>query len=263
MSDLIDLETLNAYVDGELEPADAAVVMDAVAANPAIARELSALMRAKAALAESVEAPEIALPRGPAARPVAVRAALAAALVLGVALTAVLRVAAPGISGPLDIDWTVAAHNAWSSTGQPAMRPVTGAGLTTVSSRVTGQAYIPDLTSARLYIAHVGRQTGGKSGGALIVGYRGTRGCTVTLAVSQRLTGLSEEIRPVEASHIRGYAWRAGKFGYYVLAEGMSAARLKGIAYGIHEASLRHLPLTTETQSALARSRAQSPPCHA
>ena len=52
-----DWEALNAYVDGELEPAAAADVADRIAHEPAVARRAAALTGMKAALADTSDAP--------------------------------------------------------------------------------------------------------------------------------------------------------------------------------------------------------------
>lgn len=260
----IGWEILNAYADGELDAAAAAEVENAAANDHAIARQLDALAKIKAQLADSVDAPEIDIPVPPAVtvRPVRGRMAAAAVLVLALAAAVTMRMALPGMHDPLSARWVETAHNAWTaSTGG------NDAGAASVL-RVTGnigfdRIYIPDLSASRLRVAHVGHGKDTRHGPALIVGYRGTRGCTVTLAVSRRVAGLTASALPVSVGDMRGYAWRTGEYGYFVLADGMAAARLKGIASGIREASLRHLPLAPETRTALARSRAKSPPCRA
>lgn len=260
----IGWEILNAYADGELDAAAAAEVERAAADDPAIARQLAVLAKTKTLLADSIDTPEIDIPAPPpaTARPSRHRMAAAAVLVLALAAAVTMRMALPGMHDPLSARWVETAHNTWTAnTGG------NGAGAASVL-RVTGnigfdRIYIPDLSASRLRVAHVGHGKDTGHGPALIVGYRGTRGCTVTLAVSRRVTGLTAGARPVSVGDMRGYAWRTGDYGYFVLAEGMAAARLEGIAAGIRESSLRHLPLAPETRTALARSRAESPPCHA
>jgi hypothetical protein len=258
MTEIPDKALLNAYVDGELDAAAAADILETAAANPAVAHELSALMRAKATVAGIVDAPSLSLATPPQ-RPLGQRVAIAAALVLSLATAMMLHVFMPAAERALAADWTARAHESWTGTRVPADTPTLAAG----SVRAVSPAYIPDLSSAKLRIVHVGHQKLAGAGQTLIVGYAGTRGCRVTVAVSPRIAALTDEIRRFSAAGLTGFAWRAGNFGYYVIADGMSETRLTRIAGGIREASLRHLPLSSETQTALAVDRRRSPPCRA
>ena len=258
----ISWEILNAYADGELDAATAAEVERAAANNPAIAQNIAALARAKSLLADSIDMMEIELPAPPVTteRPTRHRMAAAAVLVLALTTAFVMRMALPGMHDPLSVHWVKTAHSNWTAnTG--GNEPATASILHVTANIGFDKIYIPDLASSRLWVAHVGHRKDPGHCAALIVGYRGTRGCTVTLAVSRRVAGLSAEALAVSIGDMTGYAWRTGKYGYYVLADGMAASRLEGIASGIREASLRHLPLSADTRIALARSRAKSPPC--
>jgi len=254
----IDRALLSAYVDGELDAARAADVMEAAAANPALARELSALARLKASLGESVEVP--ALEIGLAAPVRRRRYALAACVALLVAAAAVaLSLVLIGGTSSSDLAWVRAAHASWTGTAA-----ANGAAVPLrVSDRdIVPGAYVPDLAAAKLSIAHVG-ETRGPGGRAMVVGYRGSRGCKVSLIVARGAGRFSRDLEPLAIAPHRGFAWRAGKLDYLVVAEGMAEARLALIAKSIRETSLRRLPLDPATRTALARSRAASAPCRA
>lgn len=264
MSETTRWEKLNAYIDGELDDDAAEQIGALVAGDPAAAHDLAALRRVKVTLADSVEAPDFNVPE--ASKPVSqtgrVRWASAAVLALVVSAAVLLRIVTPGAGLPTDTRWLAIAHNEWvlgSASEDPVPLP------RKITSRRPGfdEVYIPELSSGRLYLAHVGQTGKPGHGHALIAGYRGTRGCTVTLAVTRRIDGLTEKLEPVIADSMKGFAWRIGNIGFYVVAHGMAKARLQSIAEGIRETNLRRLPLRSETRVALAKGRAENPPCRA
>jgi hypothetical protein len=59
----------------------------------------------------------------------------------------------------------------------------------------------------------------------------------------------------------RGYAWRGGKRGYLLLAEGMDEARLALLAETLRRFTLERRPFKPETRTALRESREHSAPC--
>lgn len=256
-----EIERLNALIDGELDSKARAETLDAVAAEPALARELSALGKLKAVVEDSVEAPDIALPAGSRnmkrlRRPAL---ALAASLVLAavVGLSWVLFGQGSAQDG-VPVAWAVEAHRSWDLS---ATQPESSALLRSVGVRA--DAYVPDLSAARLSIVHVGSRPAVGGGKALMVGYRGTRGCKVTLLVSSAPAGMTRKPVSFTFEQVHAVAWAAGNLGYMVLAEGMAPARFRLIAESIRQASLKHLPLDDRTRTALAQSRAASPPCAA
>jgi hypothetical protein len=257
----INRDLLSAYVDGELDPERAAEVMAAVARDPALARELSALTRLKAALGQSVAVPELEIAR---ARPVRGRhyaIAACAALLIAVAAVA-LSFALFGGAPSADLAWARAAHRSWSGTaaaaGAAVPLPVAGAPAAFVPG-----AYVPDLAAAKLSVVHVGRARGPAGGAAMVIGYRGTRGCKVSLIVTAGAGRFTRALEAVVLTPYRGFAWRAGRLDYLIVAEGMAQPRLALIARSVRATSLRRLPLDRKTRIALARSRAASPPCRA
>jgi anti-sigma factor RsiW len=265
----IDRALLSAYVDGELDVARAADVMAAAARDPALARELSALARLKASLGESIEVPvlDIDLARPAPRRRVAIAAyAACAACVAGLILALSFVLFGGGPSN--DLAWARAAHKSWTgATGTAAATaaaaPAAGARSAVVPGAYMPGAYVPDLAAAKLSIAYVGQARVQGSRRAMVVGYRGTRGCKVSLIVTRSAGRFTRTLETLEIAPHRGFAWRAGDLDYLVIAEGMAAPRLALIARSVRETSLHRLPLDQATRTALAKSRATSAPCRA
>ena len=255
----IDPETLSAYVDGELDNDRAADVLAAAAADAAVARELSALSRLKATLAAGIDVPALELPATPPVRRrwrVAI-AAMAAFVLVAAGVGGYLGYVAND-RGP-DPAWLAAAHASWSIEEAPAP----GAGGPLHAASIREGAYVPDLSSAKLSIVHVGRHDTGRGTRALVVGYRGTRGCKVSLIVLPDADGPATGLAPVAVPDLAGFTWRAGRLAYVILAQGMAATRLSLIAAKVMEASRRRLPLDDAARTRLAQSRAESAPCRA
>ena len=257
----LEIERLNALIDGELTSKERAELLDAVAAEPALARELSALGKLKAAVEDSVETPDIALPaRSRNMKRLRLPAlALAASLVLAAVVGLSWYLFGHGSTlGGVPVAWAVEAHRSWNLSAPKSESPVL---LRSVGVRA--DAYVPDLSAARLSIAHVGSRPTANGGKALMVGYRGTRGCKVTLLVASAPAGMTRKPVSFTFEQVRAVAWAANNLGYIVLAEGMAPARFSLIAESIRQASLKHLPLDQRTRTALAQSCAASPPCAA
>lgn len=271
---------LNAYADGELLPSDAAAVARAVAEDPALADQVATLARLKATVEELGQAPppaELAARRGAApqgknqgkdrsARPLrragawlGVAAATAAFIVLA---TALLIPADRETAEPAWRDLAVQLHQSWAQAeaGQAA-EPSAGALLVSLS-HLGRAAQIPDLSGARLTVGYL-RAIASDHGQGLHVGYRGTRGCRVSLIVLPAAAGLPQEPVLLAGAGDQTYAWRVGGLGYALLASGMDPKHYQVVLKTVHEASLKHAPVGPETRVALAESRARSRPCAA
>jgi anti-sigma factor RsiW len=254
----VTFETLNAYVDGELDAATAAEVARAVAEDPALARQVAALSRLRLAVAESIEVPPLAVPAPPSKSGRA--AAIAAGIALVVFIAGSILVAnfdrSPGAHW-LARTWQV--HHGWSveeATAQP--RP----GLQFAQfAEAVPDAYVPDLSASRLSLVHAaivpftGRQR------ALLAGYRGTRGCKISLLVFSSPRDLGEGLSAFYEDGNEAYGWRTASLGYVILSDGMDSARFRLLAETVHKASRRHLPFDEETRIALRNSRDYSVPC--
>jgi anti-sigma factor RsiW len=259
--DKITFEILNAYVDGELDAADAARVACAVAENPVVARQVSALSRLRLAVAGSVEMPPLSVPTQGGvlrARIPAIAASIAFAFFIAGSVL---------LSGLFDRDlragWLAEAwrlHHGWPVAGLAAGGPAFQ--FADYADAVPG-AYVPDLTASLLTVAHatVRPFSGGRR--ALVVGYRGTRGCKVSLVMFRGAQALSETIEDFHDGRNQAYAWRAGRLGYVILSDSMDTARFRELAASVRTTSRRHLPFDHETQLALRKSRDHSKPCAA
>jgi len=258
----VSAEMLNAYVDGELDPAGAAEVARAVAADPALAREVAALSRLRSALADSIEAPELSLPEP---RPRLHRGAVAAGIAAVFLLAGSLLVA--NLDRQSGAEWLAEAwqlHHAWSIEGATAQA---GARALAVrhAAAVPG-AQVPDLSASRLTLVHA--EIRAVSGGpAVLAGYRGTRGCKISLLVFEapeaQGESLGEALSPLQQGEDRAFGWRVGSLGYVMMSDGMDSGRFKLLAESVRRATRLGAPFDRETLVALRKSRDRSPPCTA
>ena len=254
----ITFEMLNIYVDGELDATAAAEVAQAVADDPSLAREVAALSRLRSAVAESIEAPPLSVPAPPSTggRTAAIAASIGFALfVAGSVLMSTLD------RGP-GADWLARAwqmHRGWSIEGVTAQ---TRASLLLAKyvDAVPG-AYVPDLSASRLTLVHV---TAGPLAGqrrALLTGYRGPRGCKISLLVFPSLGALNKELSPFRDGNNEAYGWRAGPLDYVIMSDGMDTGRFRLLAENVRHTSRQHVPFDEQTRMALRESRDKSAPC--
>jgi anti-sigma factor RsiW len=254
-------EQANAFVDGELDRDGRNDVLARAARDPRAAQELADLSRLKSVLEDASDVPDLDLSSitNPARsknrwrRAVAVAASLLLAFLTGAAWWWGTSPSSPpdGLPGA----WAVNAHDSWQEapSGKALLRPV----------GVKLDAHIPDLAAARLRIAHVGEIKAPAGAPALVVGYKGTRGCRVTLIVDTAPRGLKAAPVFVRTEALQAMIWRAGALRHQILAQGMDAERFRKIAESVRRSTLDRLPLNEETRMALARSRAKSVPCAA
>ena len=262
---MTDRETLNAYVDGELDPAQAAEVAERISRNPALAREVATLTRLKgaasAAFDTSVFVPILTEPARP--RRWRTASAAAAAIVLLVATgLAVWQEDRP--ASPVWLNAALLQHDTMAkATATDRLQP---AALAVASNF---QPFIPDLAAARLqpvaavpFLAGNGAATAG-----IAIHFRGTRGCKLSyfaFMLGTDETTLGEALAlldPRTTQGHEGHAWRVGEIGYVLLARGMDTGRLSTLAEMIHAASRKHRPLDEAARSQLAQNRAASRPC--
>ena len=256
---------LNAYVDGELDPARAEAVAKAVAADPEVAAQIAALQRLKAVAGRSVEQVPPSAPPYSAFRWRGWRygaAACLALLLLGAGLLLAERTAGPGGGAWIARGW--AGHEAWLAGGQGPEAQVEPAAVLAALSALGARAQVPQLDAARLRLDHVAVLPAGEEGGALLhLGYLGTRGCRLSLFVFAADADWPPDLAlPAEEARL-GVGWRVADLGYLVLARGMDRGRFELIAEKIGEATRRAAPFDDATRSALRRSREASPPCRA
>lgn len=256
----IPMEMLSAYVDGELNTEDSARVAEAIADNAELARQVMIISRLKFAVADAVDERVVTLPPKPFGR-TARRVAFAALALISIGLGTVYFQWAPSRSASPEA-MLAAAHTSWLAESD-----ITHIGelLNPVSASVAlMSAYIPNLTASSLEIAHVGLAPFTQQE-RLVVGYKGNRGCRVTLivqeAVQEENDGLTEKprLQPHEGKLLA--KWRVGALDYAMVSTGMSGTRFDLIVASVAEATVRHAPFNPETRMALMESRAHSKPC--
>jgi len=256
-------QQLNAYVDGELSASDAAAVARALADDKILAEVVATLSRLKATTQEGIE-PFALAPKRPRTRPW--RRAAIAASVAAVLIVAAVATLAPWMGPTEPPAWLAGAwqvHDTWAQTemASPPASVDSGVVLATLH-RFGPQTYLPDLSDARLTLSHLDIATMADMGGdALHIGYLGNRGCQVSLVLLPGGGGLSADLVRYDRGAGRGYAWRNGKRGYLLLAEGMDEARLALLAETLHRATLELRPFDPDTRTALRESRERSVPC--
>lgn len=261
----ISMETLSAYVDGELDTADCARVAEAIADDAELARQVMILSRLKSAVADAVDEQSVTLPPKsvlPTSFPrTARRVAFAVFALASVGLGAFYLQWLPWRSAAPEA-MLAAAHTSWLSESDIAH---TGELLNPVrASAALMSAYIPNLTASSLEIVHVGLSPFTEQD-RLVVGYKGNRGCRVTLIVHEAVREKNDDL--TEKPHFQTHdgkllaRWRVGALDYSMVSTGMSRTRFDLIIGSVADATVRHAPFNTETRMALMESRAHSKPC--
>jgi len=254
----ITFELLNAYVDGELDKAAAAEAARAVADSPRLARQVATLSRLRSALAESVDAPPMSVAVSPPAG--RAKTAIAASIAFLMFVTGSVLVSTYDRSLKADLlkhAWQI--HNGWSIDSPTPQAP---SGIVHAEyAKTIPEAYIPDLSAARLSLIHVEERPFSGNRKAFLAGYRGTRGCKISLTVFPAPLSIGEEISAVRDGKNEGYVWRSGPLGYVIMSAGMDSARFRILAISVRQTSRLHLPFDKKTRTALRTSRDNSAPC--
>lgn len=217
-----DHEAITALADGELTPAARAALERRMAAEPALRAALDDVLRAKTALAK-LHQPAAGPERGGSRTRPSLRAmAIAACLLLAV------------LGGGSGFWFTRA--NSWAAVPaelharlsertyvltERAERPL-------VASARGGLFRALDLSASRLFLVEV---EAGRTRGRETIGlhYRGRRGCRLSLVA------VAAEPEDADVSDVSGHdglarVWRAAGFHFFLLADGMDAARFGAIA---------------------------------
>lgn len=265
-------EDLNAYVDGELTEERAAEVAAALGRDPALADQVAALHRLKGAAQGLVEEGGIDLPmeKRQAAAWLRSGMALAASLAMVFLLGGLWILLSP--PPERHVVWATQAwvtHANWPETASDGTGhqggEQTGA-LRLAQQKLGPAAYVPDLLSAGLSLDHVGDGPVIDGMPSLHLGYRGTRGCRLSLFLLAGGLGLDQQMLDLapdagSAGPRQAIAWQGGGFSTLLLAEGMDPLRFAEIARRLFRASLEQRPFDRETRLALQRSYAQAERC--
>lgn len=218
-----DHEAVTAYADGELAPHARAALERRLAVEPALRAALDDIHRAKAMLAPlhlTMASPATNTRRGrrPAARVLAI-AACVTLLVLVAGSFFWFDRAQPWAALPAELHARLSEQTYVLS--EDAARPM-------VASAHGGIFRPLDLSASRLVLVDVeassasGRET-------IALHYRGRRGCRLTLVAA------AAETEEAPTGAVRGHdglsrIWRAAGFDFFLLADGMDAARFAAIA---------------------------------
>ena len=248
-------EKLNAYVDGELPPDEAATVAEAIAREPVLAREVSALTALKASVAETSPPYPGKLGKIPCRgrnglRVAAVAATLVIGLLLGIAWQSELHRPAPGPELALELHW------AWSSSlGEDHAASPNKVGFDSLQL-----AYVPDLTRVELVFGGVS-QIRTRGGRGLHVGYQGPRGCAVSLVVFPKPGRHDKPLGTLDLDDAAAWHWITGGASFYLIAPKMDPNRLAGIARVVQRLTRARLPLDSAGVLALEQARSGAEPC--
>ena len=258
-----DWETLNAYVDGELSPDEAAEVARRAARDPRSASRIAALSALRAALRASVEPPpRLDLAGAARRRPRALQAgAIALAAVVAVISIAFLITDRP--PGELDIARDM--HRQWIAQNDPRPEAEPARTLRTSLAHLGLESHVPDLSSVDLAFAHIRalpRESGRRG---LHVGYLGTRGCMMSLVIIENPGGAASALHEVGDGRGNergsGYAWQVAGYSYVLLAARMDPQRLMRVAAIVERMTRRRTQPGSREQLALRESRAGARPC--
>lgn len=267
---------LNAYADGELTAGEAATVARAVAEDPELAERVAMIARLKATVNDEAAAPlpdELGEmrrgarpPAGGAARvggrTWAMLGATAAALAFVLILSAVLLPLGPASGDPTWRELAVRLHQTWAGSPPDAEPEPSAATLLANLSQLGQAAQVPDLSAARLTVGYL-RPVSSDYGRGLHVGYRGTRGCRVSLIILPAAESLPEKPVALAGEDSQKFAWRVGRIGYALLASGMDPRHYAVVLKTVYDVSRTYAPVGPETRTALTRSRSRSRPCAA
>lgn len=253
---------INAYVDGELSASDAAEVARVLAEDKTLAEAVATLSRLKAATQEGLE-PFALAPRR-RKRPWR-RIAIAASVAVGLAVVAAASLL-PWMTPAAPPSWLAEAwkvHDTWARDQAVTPPRPLDSGLVLATLHQFGpETYVPDLSDARLTLSHLEITVlANNRGEALHIGYLGNRGCQVSLVVGPRGDDIPADLVRYDRGAGRGYAWRDGRIGYLLIAEGMDEARLALLAETLRRATVERRPFGPGTRSALRESRNNSAPC--
>jgi anti-sigma factor RsiW len=257
-----NLETLNAYVDGELSVRESAEVANAIANDPNLARQAATLSSLKATLASASpgqqEPLNIDLPRARNSRLPWV-AAIAGLVIMGAILSALILNRASLLPNQ-GLELAEEVHRSWLADATDPATSGRHLASAQILDRLQIDAYVPDLSKVNLAFSGVRQISSGMSRG-MHIGYRGPSGCMVSLVVLNNTVGLSDELAYFERDGHLLYGWQVHQTGFYLLAHKMDQARLSEVARVVNRLTRERLPLDPDSIIALHQARSESKPC--
>jgi len=239
-----NMETINAYVDGELAPHEAARVAEEIATDPQLAAMVAKLHAMKSTVSVAFNTQEVIA--------IAQRKPLVAQSVVGaVAACLLVAVIGGGIwysvaqrSSNKVVAAAMLQHDNWVAEYQVASSP-----LIKASALVT-----PDLTPAGLTLAGVQKNIKLGLTSAQRYAYVGSRGCKLSLFVSSQnnaFEGLGNLARP-DALIVK---WAVANRSFLLVSRKMNPQRFKTIAKALEAATAREVALDEPMRYALMQSR--------
>ncbi len=239
-----DIATINAYVDGQLDAADAAVVAEAIAADPQLASMVANLHAMKSAVGD-------AFSRGDVIAVTSHKSFLSRTSRIAAAACLVIALAGPGLwygfgqrnTGDV-ITQALLQHDNWLVEAQAASSTAIK-----VSALIT-----PDLTPAGLTLSGVQAnvQLGAASGQRYA--YVGTRGCKLSLFVSEHVDAFAA-IGNTDRPDALIAKWAVANRGFLLIARNMNQERFGVIAKALGVATARAVALDEPMRLALKQSR--------
>lgn len=249
--------TLNAYVDGELEPDEAAKVAATLALDRAAAAKVATLTRLRAAVKASPppkRVPAFELPRARARATRWVPMAAAALIALTIGVVAVGLQGSQSTRSPLAD--AVAAHQLWLA--QPSSGQAQRLGVELAGADVDA---LPDLALASLRLVHLSLDPSGRRGGGVLAGYVGPNGCRVGLWIAPVDDALPTQPAVHDRDGLAIRAWRGDHASYALIGRGIDPARLDGIASLVARITRDERGIPREQVAALAEARNVGPAC--
>ncbi len=259
----LDWSTLNAYVDGELDPHAAAVVAEAAGNDPAVAEDIATLYRLKAIVHDGFPAAPPCLVAG--LPRIARRDRSPTRIATVVAMAAMVMIAvlfgprsAPSVLPDDVLETARALHAEWldARVGEPDDASPT---LMAALGHFRQVPVIPDLESARLTITRV-RLAEPAGAPVLQVGYRGVHDCHLSLLVFASAE-MPETMARVDIGLERAYGWRVNDLGYMLFARGMDKQMLDLIAHKVEEETRTRAPFDEGTRDLISARKRQSTSC--
>lgn len=245
--DRVSLDRLNAYVDDELSPEQAADVAAAIARDPRLAERVATLSRLRAVtrrLPPEMAPPAFMLPRRrrfSAALPIA--AALALAACIGFLA---LRPSGPAKAPDGVLAAAVAAHRHWIA-GRQAEAPEQRVRIDLAAAQ---SGHLPDLRASALELTYLSLDPTSGDGG-LLAGYRGPHGCRLGLWMAPHSGRWDAVPAASDRDGLRIRAWSAVGADYALLSQGMDPARLDRLADVIAKLTRQKQAPTDEQVAAL------------
>jgi anti-sigma factor RsiW len=251
-------ELINAYVDGELAPAEAAAIASLAARDADIAARIATLTKLRAVAGGLVsaapaagQAPPFAFPRVATARRFA---ALAAVLLAAAGLAAALWLVPPALPEP-GLSAAIARHRSWLDGRDERGGPAVTVDLAGARSRD-----LPDLSIASLRLVRIDVERRRGRDGILFGGYLGPNGCRIGIWIAAAASARQTEPARMDRDGVAIRAWQHGGLRYAILGVGVDPARLDRVA-ALADALLRGGEASRQLAGSFAAPSEPTRPC--